>query len=124
MKKLICLLIVGILAMPSLFAKSATYRNIIAMHTTITVPQPMSLEEMPLSAYFDDVQSSVTTTFYQNMGYVTVTLTNETTGETSTTTVNSSLGSSTIQTSGTSGTWSILYVTPLGTTYEGEFTIY
>jgi hypothetical protein len=123
MKKLICLLIVGILAMPSLFAKSATYRNIIAIHTTITVPQPMSLEEMPISAYFDDVQSSVTTTFYQNMGYVTVTLTNETTGETSTTTVNSSLGSSTIQTSGTAGTWSILYVTPLGTTYEGEFTI-
>jgi len=72
---------------------------------------------------FDDVESSVITTFYQNIGTVTITLTNETTGETSTTAVDSSLGTSTIQISGTSGTWLVQYVTANGTTYEGEFTI-
>jgi hypothetical protein len=52
-----------------------------------------------------------------------ITLTNETTGETSTTTVDSSLGTSTIQISGTSGTWHVEYATSGGSTYEGDFEI-
>lgn len=123
MKKLICLFFVSILAISSLFAISTTYQTIIAVHVTVNGPQPRSLEEFPLSVLFDDVESSVITTFYQNIGTVTITLTNETTGETSTTAVDSSLGTSTIQISGTSGTWLVQYVTANGTTYEGEFTI-
>lgn len=76
-----------------------------------------------ISAVYDSITECVVTTFTQNIGIVTVTLTNETTGETSTTTVDSSISTSTIQTSGTSGSWHVEYATSGGSTYEGDFEI-
>ena len=78
---------------------------------------------IPVSCYCDVDTYSIVTTFTQNIGTVTITLTNETTGETSITTVDSSLGTSTIQTSGTSGSWHVEYATSGGSTYEGDFEI-
>ncbi len=76
-----------------------------------------------ISAVYDNITECVVTTFAQNIGTVTITLTNETTGETSTTTVDSSFGTSSIQTSGTSGSWHVEYATSGGSTYEGNFTL-
>jgi len=90
---------------------------------TIGRPVTRTLDIIPMNAYYDTSTECVFTTFAQNIGTVTITLTNEATGETSTTTVDSSLGTSTIQISGTSGSWHVVYATSGGSTYEGDFEI-
>ena len=78
----------------------------------------------PLESYFYGPMSCIHTTALEDLGEVTVSVTNSSTGEFWTDTFDTSVeNQSSLQISSTSGFYEIEYITAFGNIYEGEFLI-
>ena len=84
--------------------------------------QGRSLQMIPLSAWLYRTLSYVNIDFLDNLGVVIITLTNQSTGNSTTTQVNSNFGGALIPVSIGSGNYRIAFLTQT-TSYEGFFTL-
>jgi len=83
-----------------------------------------SLVQVPLECYYYSVVSSICSSCYSDLGDVTLTVTNTSTGEVWYDVFDSGTDPQTVlPISGTDGLYEIVYATEAGDVYEGSFTV-
>ncbi len=84
---------------------------------------PKAPVAIPIECVFYPSSFTIIVDFLTNLGFVSVEIENQTTGEYSQTTVNAVAGPMAFPISGTSGDWSITFTLTDGTIYQGTFNI-
>lgn len=79
--------------------------------------------QVPIDCVYYSDGSTIGVVFQENLGYVSVEIVNQTTGEYTQTTINSADGSAICPISGNPGFWTITFSLSDGTMYYGEFEI-
>lgn len=85
--------------------------------------RPNSLESVPFYCTYESSDDAVYIDFMENIGHVSITVSNLSTGETVYDTADSAEGPAVLYTSGESGTYILQIGTESGDIYEGEFSI-
>ncbi|HRX17035.1 MAG TPA: hypothetical protein P5123_12035 [Spirochaetota bacterium] len=85
--------------------------------------RPRNVVEAPIYCYYDTSAESVGFVFYEDIGAVTISVRNNTTGEEFFASFPSGQQNGAIQLSGTNGEYRIHITTSLGKSYSGAFTI-
>lgn len=96
---------------------------IILKPQSTTAIQPNSLEPGPFYCTYENSDGAVYIDFMENVGRVSIAVSNLSTGETVYGTADSIDGSAVLYTSGKSGTYILQIGTESGDVYEGEFTL-
>lgn len=78
---------------------------------------------VPITGYYSSTLSTIVVNFPFNLGYVSIEIENQTTGEYSQSLVNALAGPMLLPISGTVGQWTITFTLASGTVYCGEFAI-
>ena len=91
------------------------------MEPSITKTQPRSAGLVPVECLYNGLDQTVSITYLEDIGSVSVTVTNRFTGETFVEFCDSSEGTSVIQTTGAAGDYHICIETAGGRMYEGDF---
>lgn len=105
-----------------IYSGSKTVPVIIAAEDSSEI-RPRNVVEVPIYCYYDDSAESVGFVFYEDIGAVTITVRNNTTGEEFFASFPSGQQNGAIQLSGTNGEYRIHITTSLGKSYSGAFTI-
>ena len=94
---------------------------VIRMEPSITKTQPRSAGLVPVECLYNGMDQTVNITYLEDIGSVSVTVTNRFTGETFVEFCDSSEGTSVIQTTGAAGDYHIFIEAAGGRMYEGDF---
>ena len=94
---------------------------VIRMEPSITKTQPRSAGLVPVECLYNGMDQTVNITYLEDIGSVSVTVTNRFTGETFVEFCDSSEGTSVIQTTGAAGDYHIFIEAEGGIMYEGDF---
>lgn len=96
---------------------------VIRMEPSITKTQPRSAGLVPVECLYNGLDQTVSITYLEDIGSVSVTVTNRFTGETFVEFCDSSEGTSVIQTTGSAGDYHIFIEAEGGMMYEGDFCV-
>ena len=104
-------------------AHTAEKPLLIDIKKSIPTIRPNSLEPVPFYCTYESSDDAVYIDFMENIGHVSITVSNLSTGETVYDTADSAEGPAVLYTSGESGTYILQIGTESGDIYEGEFSI-
>lgn len=140
MKKLIAILTLFFMLPSLIFATSIISRNndgdekddkvttvppsviIIILKTPNPLPgQPRTVVQSPIECEYNGYVNGICTTFYQDLGEVEVVVENMLTGEFFDCSVDSAAGYAVLPISGTSGYYTVSFITESGAEYSGQF---
>ena len=110
---------------PDMSADDENAKMKIPLRMESTGKHVRDLIQEPLTCHYYGMLTSIVTTFASDLGDVTLTVTNTSTGEAWYDVFNSGAAPQTaLPISGTEGLYEIVYITHSGDIYEGSFTIY
>lgn len=124
MKKFLLIIVALLISIWSL-AITASNRTliIIAKSTSSTTIRPNSLDSIPFYCTYESSDGIVWIDFMENVGRVSITVSNLSSGETVYDIADSFEGSVMLHTYGKSGYYTLQIMTESGDVYEGEFTV-
>ena len=104
-----------------MFAKKSTYEKQVLGIAMPGQPIKRSMDTVPVECVYYSMDQTVSITYLEDIGSVSVTVTNRFTGETFAGFCDSSEGTSVIQTTGAAGDYHIFIEAEGGMMYEGDF---